>query len=304
MAAARIGIDLGGSKTEIIILSETQIIWRKREPTPAASYAAILRLIVNLVQQARAIAPAASVGVGMPGAVTDQGRIKNANTVCLNGQPFRHDLEKSLACDVRVMNDANCFALSEAIDGAASADPVVFAVIIGTGVGGGLVINRQLLEGRNRIAGEWGHNPLCKRASRSATAMRRCYCGKNDCVETFLSGAGLQQSSQELLGETISGIEISHRLKVADHKAQRLMALYAEQLAASLAVVINIVDPHVVVLGGGLSNLPGIAAEVQQYLPRYVFSDTVKTRIVVNHHGDSSGVRGAAWLWPDLEFGK
>ncbi|HEY9032975.1 MAG TPA: ROK family protein [Pseudomonadales bacterium] len=297
MGSNRIGIDLGGSKTEIIVLRGTRIFWRKRVATPSGSYPAMLDCLAELVNEARQLAPGAPVGIGMPGALCD-GRVKNANTVCLNGQAFQQDIEARLGGPVRIMNDANCFALSEAIDGAGEDGEVVFGVILGTGVGGALVVNKQVLHGANAIAGEWGHNALCRRAPVTGGNSRVCYCGRKDCVETWLSGAGLAQTFLESCGEAVSGEQLSRRLAAGDSQAQQVFRLYVEQLAASLAVVINIADPDIIVLGGGLSQLPDLAEAVEARLPDYVFSPTLRSRVLGNRHGDASGVRGAAWLWP------
>lgn len=301
MQRERIGIDLGGTKTEIIVLAENGVKWRKRSPTPASSSQAITDNIASLVREAWRVAPAAPVGIAMPGAITAQGLVKNSNTVCLNGKPFQREVEQALACPVRMMNDANCFTLSEAVDGAAMDVATVWGVIIGTGVGGGLVIDKKLLQGANAIAGEWGHNALCLRAPRAGDSPRRCYCGKTDCVETYLCGKGLSQTCQEMYGWSADGWQLAAAIEQGDARARQLLSFYAEQMAASLAVMINIVDPDKIVLGGGLSNLPQLADAVQSRLPGYVFSPTIATRVVSNKHGDASGVRGAAWLWPGTD---
>lgn len=295
-----IGIDLGGTKTEVILLHDGIEIFRKRVPTPAGSYASILQTILLLVDECRTVArQPVTIGIGMPGSLTIDGLVKNSNTVCLNGKPFKADLEPLLQQEVMVMNDANCFALSEAVDGAGSGYAVVFGIILGTGVGGGVVINRQVVRGCNGIAGEWGHNPLPISAPRVTGAARDCYCGKTDCIETFLCGAGMVQSFAEMASAKADPQQIARLLACGDVDAARLFALYCRQLAASLATVINVLDPDVVVLGGGLSNFPDFAPAVEKWLPDYVFSDRVMTRILPNLHGDSSGVRGAAWLWPE-----
>lgn len=292
----RAGIDLGGTKIEIAILSPQQMVWRKRIKTPS-HYADLLEQLTLLVNEARSQYPFSALGIAMPGAVTDGGTIKNANTTYLIGKTLQQDLQHCLGLPVRLMNDANCFALSEAIDGAGQTFSTVFGVIIGTGTGGAIVQHHRVWTGVNSIAGEWGHNALCRRAPVVNEENRPCYCGKNDCVETYLSGKGLKLTAQQLCGEALSGEEISERYRQGDKNAIEILTLYAEQLAASLSVVINIVDPDVIVLGGGLSNLPDVAALTEKALPRYVFSDVVKTQVKVNLHGDSSGVRGAAWLW-------
>lgn len=280
----RIGIDLGGTKTEIVVLGDAgETVLRERVPTPRGDYPATVAAIAALVKAAetkvscRETAPVASVGIGIPGAESRiTGRIKNANSTWLIGQPLRADLERALQRPVRIANDANCFALSEATDGAAAGAAVVFGVILGTGVGGGIVVNGQVLVGPNAIAGEWGHNPLAGEAEQ-----RPCYCGRLNCIETFLSGPAL----------------------AADGGAEDAAALqrYERRLARALAQVINLLDPDVIVLGGGVSNLDRLYDRVPRLWGEFVFSDAVATRLVKNKHGDSSGVRGAAWLWNTLE---
>ena len=278
----RIGIDLGGTKTEIIVLGAAgEEILRERVPTPRGDYAGTVATIATLVKAAEAkvspgeTASIATVGVGIPGAESRvTGLIKNANSTWLIGQPLRADLEAALGRPVRIANDANCFALSEATDGAAAGADVVFGVILGTGVGGGIVVRGEVLVGANAIAGEWGHNSLPgDEAHRPA-----CYCGRAGCIETYLSGPAL----------------------AADGGAENEAALqrYAARLARALAQVINILDPDVIVLGGGLSNLDRLYDRVPRLWQAHVFSDAVTTRLVKARHGDSSGVRGAAWLWP------
>lgn len=296
--AFHIGLDLGGTKTEVIVLDDHQAVFRHRVATPATDYTAILHTLAGLVREADSYCQgeAASIGLGMPGAITDTGLVKNSNTVCLNGKPLPADLAALLQRPLKVMNDANCFALSEAVDGAAAGAELVFGVIIGTGVGGAVVISQQVLVGANSIAGEWGHTPLPLTAPRAGTDSRRCYCGKRDCVETYLCGAGLRRSFMAISGRDADAQTIAALAQQGDAQAQQVLALYQAQLAAALAVVINILDPQVIVLGGGLSNLPGLADAVEARLGDYVFSDTVKTRVVRNRYGDSSGVRGAAWV--------
>jgi fructokinase len=274
----RIGIDLGGTKTEIIVLGDTgEELLRERVPTPRGDYAATVATIAALVKSAEAKFGAdgtASVGIAIPGAESRvTGLIKNANSTWLIGQPLRADIEAALGRPVRIANDANCFALSEATDGAASGAEVVFGVILGTGVGGGIVVRGKVLVGPNAIAGEWGHNPLPgDEAVRPA-----CYCGRAGCIETFLSGPALAAAGG-----------------AADGAA---MQRYEMRLARALAQVINLLDPDVIVLGGGVSNLDRLYDRVPRLWGEWVFSDHVATRLVKNTHGDSSGVRGAAWLW-------
>ena len=302
MPKLKAGIDLGGTKIEIIVLDESLEVYRKRISTPS-NYTQILQAIVTLHQTAKSVLAVGSLplGVGMPGALTDQGLLKNANTVCLNGQRFQADIESLLGHRVAVMNDANLFALSEAVDGAAAFGNSVFGVILGTGVGGGWVLNKTLLQGCNRIAGEWGHNPMSALAPFVTAQARPCYCGLNNCVETFLSGAGLRQTYKEFVGlhgdELSPSVEeIADLYQQGDVNAQQVLNVYARQAASALAAVINIVDPDIIVLGGGLSNLPNLAENIHKQLLPFVFSDSLKTLVVRNRHGDSSGVRGAAWL--------
>lgn len=293
-APLKLGIDLGGSKVEIIALDNGQPVLRRRAPTPQGDYGQTVQLITHLVEACeRELGQRGSVGVGIPGTRSpDHGRIKNANSQCLIDQDLQADLEQSLQRPVRLANDADCFALSEACDGAGAGAASVFGVILGTGVGGGLVVNQQLLSGPNAIAGEWGHNPLPWRRTEDG-ASRRCYCGTEDCIETFLSGPGWAARSN--LG--LDAAALVTTAKNGDSAAQQAISCYCDQLARGLASVINLFDPYVIVLGGGLSNNPLLYTHVAPLLPRYVFSDQVNTRLLQARHGDSSGVRGAAWLW-------
>lgn len=290
----RFGIDLGGTKIEIVALENNQPVHRRRLPTPQGDYAATLAAIAALVAQAEhELGASGSVGVGIPGIRSpDHGRIKNANSICLIDQDLRGDLERLLQRPVRLANDADCFALSEASDGAGAGAATVFGAILGTGVGGGVVINGRLLSGPNAIAGEWGHNPLPWRGSEDGPA-RRCYCGLEDCIETFLSGPGWAARS----GLALDAGALALAAARADSAAQQALERYCDQLARGLSSVINLLDPHVIVLGGGLSNIGALYEQVPRLLPRYVFSDRVNTRLLPAQHGDSSGVRGAAWLW-------
>lgn len=294
----RIGVDLGGTKIEVILLDGSQTHWRRRVATPYGDYSAVLKSIGDLVAQAdEHCSEKASVGIGIPGTVSpDHGHVKNANSVYLIGKDLRHDLETQLQRPVRLANDADCFTLSEGVDGAGAGYPTVFGVIIGTGCGGGILINGALLNGPNAIAGEWGHNPLPWRRDEDGPP-RVCYCGKEDCLETFLSGPGLALTDLQAGGDAVAGISVAERAAAGDATAILVLEQYADQLARGLASVANILDPHVMVLGGGVSNLPGLANRVEVLLGRYLFSDRVNTRVVLNRHGDSSGVRGAAWLW-------
>ncbi|MEW6165898.1 MAG: ROK family protein [Pseudomonadota bacterium] len=279
----RIGIDLGGTKIEVVALGDDGAeLLRERVPTPRGDYDATVAAIVGLVRAAEAkVSPggtAAGVGVGIPGAESraigkNAGLIKNANSTWLIGRPLAADLAAALGRPVRLANDANCFALSEATDGAAAGAAVVFGVILGTGVGGGIVVKGEVLGGANAIAGEWGHNPMP-----GEEAVRpRCYCGRHGCIETFLSGPALAADGG------------------ADNEAA--MQRYERRLARALAQVINLLDPDAIVLGGGVSNLDRLYDRVPRLWGEWVFSDHVATRLLKNKHGDSSGVRGAAWLW-------
>ena len=305
MTELRAGIDLGGTKIEIIVLDGGLQIYRQRVATPAPSYDDILDAIQSLHEQARQALAVSELplGIGMPGALTKSGHVKNSNTQCLNGLAFQRDIEALMQQPVKVMNDANLFALSEAVDGAARDAAIVFGLILGTGVGGGLIVNRRVIIGPNSIAGEWGHNPLSPLAPRACQDSRPCYCGLSDCVETFLSGAGLLKTYTELAGQAVRALDdivsvesIVQQSQAGDELAIKALQLYVQQLACALAAVINILDPDAIVLGGGLSNIPALVQRVKAELQPYVFSDTVNTLLINNCHGDSSGVRGAAWL--------
>jgi fructokinase len=297
----QIGIDLGGTKIEAIGLeADTLLAVRRRIATPRHEYARTIEAVARLLAEIeRETGRTGSVGVGIPGVVGHTtGLVKNANSTWLNGRPLLTDLEAALARPVRVANDANCFALSEAIDGAGRGAETVFGVILGTGVGGGIAIRRRIHEGPNQIGGEWGHNPLPWMTDEEHAIAPPCYCGKRGCVETFLSGPGFERDHTLLGGATRSSPEIVRAAAAGDAPAVQALARYADRLARALAAVINLLDPDTIVLGGGMSNLPALPSSVSKLLPRYVFSDTVLTQVVLNRHGDSSGVRGAAWLWP------
>jgi fructokinase len=296
----QIGIDLGGTKIEGIALDRvTNLAVRRRVPTPR-DYGGTLDAIAHLVAELEVeVGRTGSVGLGIPGVVTHAtGLVKNANSTWLIGRPLLADLEVRLARPVRAANDANCFTLSEAIDGAGQGFEAVFGVILGTGVGGGIAIRQRIHEGSNQIAGEWGHNPLPWMTDEERASAPECYCGKCGCVETFLSGPGFERDYALLSGTRRSSQDIVGAAAAGDPHAIRALERYHDRLARALAAVLNLLDPNVVVLGGGMSNLPELAAAVSGRLPRYVFSDTVLTKIVLNAHGDASGVRGAAWLWP------
>ncbi len=297
----RIGIDLGGTKIEAAALDASgAILIRQRTPTPAGDYAATLAAIAALVASLEAqIGVRGSVGVATPGALSlKTGLIKNANSTVLNGKPLDHDLKQLLNRPVRLENDANCFALSEAVDGAGAGARVVFGVILGTGVGGGLVVDGAVIAGRNRIAGEWGHNPLPwpQGDERPGPA---CYCGKAGCIETFLSGPSLARGyTTRVGGAAVDANAVAAAAGAGDAQALACLDLYRDRLARGLASVVNVVDPDVIVLGGGVSNIAALYDGLPALIARYAFSDGVETRVVRAAHGDSSGVRGAAWLWP------
>jgi fructokinase len=296
----QIGIDLGGTKTEAIALAADRVVAsRRRVPTPR-DYDGTLDTIVRLVAELEAeTGGPGSVGVGIPGVVTRAtGLVKNANSTWLIGRPLQTDLEARLRRPVRIANDANCFTLSEAIDGAGRGYETVFGVILGTGVGGGIAIRQRIHDGPNQIAGEWGHNPLPWMTDEERASAPKCYCGKAGCIETFLSGPGFELDHTRLAGARRSSHEIVRAASAGDAHALQALRRYEDRLARGLAAVINVLDPDAIVLGGGMSNLPDLAAAVSALLPRYVFSDTVLTKVALNLHGDSSGVRGAAWLWP------
>ena len=303
MGFMRLGIDLGGTKVEIIALDDFgSEVFRYRKGTPQGDYLATLEVIVQLVQQAKSQFPDVkknefSIGIGIPGAISlKTGRVKNANSICLIGKSFQTDLEERLEQAVRINNDANCLAVSESIDGSAAGYPVVFAVILGTGVGGGIAINQQVITGVNAIAGEWGHNPMPWRTKDDGQVVS-CYCGQKDCIETFLSGPGMLNRYQHSGGLLKSVQDIVLRASEGDILAEKFLCQYEHWLAKSLSSVINILDPDVIVLAGGLSNIERLYHNVPQYWQQTVFSDQVNTRLVKAKHGDSSGVRGAAWLW-------
>jgi fructokinase len=295
----RLGIDLGGTKIEIIALSEQgEILARERVSTPNNDYKAIVQTIVNLVQAVeQRLGAQGTVGIGTPGAISPAtGLIKNSNSVCLIGQPLDRDLSEALQRPVKLTNDANCFALSEAIDGAAAGAEVVFGVIIGTGTGGGIVINQQVLTGINGISGEWGHNPLPWPQNEELPGPA-CYCGKQGCIETFLSGPGMALDFYTVSGLSQKSPEIVALAQAGDRAAQACLSRYCDRLARGLASIINVLDPNVIVLGGGLSNIAELYTEVPRLWEKYVFSDRVDTVLKPAKYGDSSGVRGAAWLW-------
>ena len=299
--ALRIGIDLGGTKTEIIALSlGGDELLRERVDTVKGDYSQTLSTIDKLVKHVeQTLKQSGSVGVGTPGAVSPAtGLLKNSNSTWLNGKPLLQDLEQTLKRPLRIANDANCFTLSEAIDGAAKEFNVVFGVIIGTGTGGGIAVNKHILVGPNAIAGEWGHNAI-PWPDASEMPGPTCYCGKKGCIETFISGPGMTRDHSQLTGFNLSAMEIVDKAFQGEFDAVATVKRYENRLAKALAGVINIIDPDAIVLGGGLSNITQLYERVPALWGRYVFSDTVATKLLRAKHGDSSGVRGAAWLWND-----
>jgi fructokinase len=294
----RIGIDLGGTKIEGVALDEGgREVRRRRVATPRGDYSATLLAIKALVRSFEAdLGRYGSVGIGHPGAVSPAtGLVKNANSSWLNGQPFPQDLARVLERRVALANDADCFALSEATDGAAAGVGIVFGVIAGTGTGGGIVVNGTLLAGANAIAGEWGHNPLPWPQAEEWPGPA-CYCGQSGCIETFLSGPGLARDYLANGGAQLTARDVVGRAVAGESLAAECLTRYVDRMARALASIINVLDPHVIVLGGGLSNVGELYTRVSQRWGRYVFSDHISTRLVPPRHGDASGVRGAAWL--------
>lgn len=295
--SVRIGIDLGGTKTEAIALgSGGEELFRRRVDSPRDDYDGTIEMIATLVADAERVVGPATVGVGTPGAVSPAtGLIKNANSTWLNGRPLADDLAARLGRPVRLANDANCFTLSESVDGAGAGRHVVFGVIVGTGTGGCIAVDGRPITGVNAIAGEWGHNPL-PWPSDDERRGSPCYCGRTGCIETFLSGPGMTRDHLRHHGEALDAQAIAARAADDRHAAQTLDR-YENRMARALASVINIVDPDVIVLGGGLSNIDRLYERVPMLWGPFVFSDRVSTQLVRAKHGDSSGVRGAAWLW-------
>jgi fructokinase len=293
----RIGIDLGGTKIEIIALDpQGAECLRKRVATPRGDYAGTVAAIAALVRDAEAVVGPATVGIGMPGTISPAtGLVKNANSTWLNGQPLARDIVRALQREVRLANDANCFALSEAVDGAAAGQPIVFGVIVGTGTGGAIVADGRVLVGANAIGGEWGHNPM-PWPEHGEWPGPPCYCGRTGCIETFLSGPGMSRDHAGRTGENLDAMVIAARAAGGDAAADLTLQRYERRMARALASIINVVDPHAIVLGGGLSNIPRLYDRVPALWVPYVFSDRVVTTLLRARFGDSSGVRGAAWL--------
>ncbi len=293
-----IGIDLGGTKVEVLLLdAQGHERFRKRLPTPQGQYGETLHTIQQLVTEAEQQAgQTCTVGIGTPGAISPAtGLMKNSNSVVLNGKPLQADLENLLQRRIRIENDANCFALSEATDGAAAGASVVFGVIVGTGTGAGIVVHGKVLTGANAIGGEWGHNPLPWPQADELPG-KPCYCGKHGCIETWLSGTGFAKEYQQASGVSRKAAEVVELAGQGDALEEQLLQAYEERMAKSLAHIINILDPDAIVLGGGMSNIQRLYANVPARWGRYVFSDQVSTRLLAPRYGDSSGVRGAAWL--------
>ena len=302
MTALRLGIDLGGTKIHAVVLDASgQVCWEARRPTPRDDYDATLDALADVVGTARTALGGSpvSVGIGGPGTLTAEGLLKNANSTWLNGRPIERDLAARLGQPVRYANDANCLALSEATDGAGAGARVVFAVILGTGTGAGIAVDGKVLVGPNGVAGEWGHNPL-PWLEPAEDPVFDCYCGRQGCNETLLSGTGLAREHAWRHGGELRGEEIVERAAAGDAACQATLVRHARRLAQGLAAVINLLDPDVIVLGGGLSRLPHLYEQVPAQWGRWVFSggvaDPVRTRLVPARHGDASGVRGAAWI--------
>jgi fructokinase len=297
----RIGIDLGGTKIEAIaLMPDGSERMRRRRPTPNGDYRGIMQVVADLVGEIESeTGTRGSIGIATPGSISPHsGLMRNSNSTVLNGMPFDRDLSDFIGREIRIANDANCFGLSEAADGAAAGAATVFGVIVGTGVGGALVVNRKLLNGHNGIGGEWGHNPIPFPID-PKTPPRHCFCGRTNCIETFLSGGALARDHQERTGTTMSAEAIADAAAKGDPAAAQSLDLYADRLAQALAVVVNIFDPDAIVLGGGVSNISQLYATLPPLLNRYAFSDKITTPVLRAMHGDSSGVRGAAWLWEE-----
>lgn len=295
----RIGIDLGGTKISgILLAADGTVASQFRVDTPRDNYKGTIKAIVELVNGLSEKAGCQpSVGIGIPGSLSPlSGRVQNANSTWLNGQPFKQDIEDALSLPVRLANDANCFALSEAVDGSGAGAQSVFGVILGTGCGGGLVVDGQLIDGPRGIGGEWGHNPLPSPNTEELPGIR-CWCGRNGCLETWVSGPGMAQDHERICGETLTAEEISHRANEGNRDAEKTLARHASRLARGLAGVINIFDPERVVLGGGLSAMPHLYGTLPELVTPHLFSDNALIDIRSPLHGPDSGVRGAAWLW-------
>lgn len=297
----RIGIDLGGTKIEGIVLADNGDVVKKiRVSTPGTDYQKIVSTVCNVVQDLQNLsASTMTVGIGSPGALSKTtGLMKNCNSICLNDQALQQDIEAILGYGIKLENDANCFALSEAHYGAASQARTMFGVIIGTGTGGGIVINRELVTGPNSIAGEWGHNSLPSNARSLIGDDRMCYCGRKNCIETVLSGRGMAATHQERTGESLRAFEIAQGSNTENQDCRDTIAIYSKQLASCLTTVINLIDPEIIVLGGGLSNIQSLYDSVPIDMEGLVFTDKIETKLSPPSFGDASGARGAACLWP------
>lgn len=297
----RIGLDLGGTKIEGILLSDDGTIVQKiRIDTPGGNYRETVETLCGIANELQSVSETSlPVGIGTPGALTNPEEVlKNCNSICLNGQPLKKDIEQILGYEIRMENDANCFALSEALYGSAKEVDTVFGVILGTGTGGGIVINKQLHTGPNAIAGEWGHNSLPSTVRELIDTDRTCYCGRRNCIETVLSGRGLAQTFQERFQQDIDAAQIAQLATAGDRDAIDCIQLYCQQLASCLATVVNVIDPDMIVLGGGLSNIDDLYRLVPAFMEDFVFTDNMQTRLSPPSFGDASGARGAACLWP------
>jgi len=294
----KIGIDLGGTKTEGILINNQGKELKRNRIKTEKNYKGTISGIVSIVKDFESeFGICSSVGIGMPGAVSiDSTLVKNANSIWLNGQPFKKDLESELERKVNLENDANCFALSEAVDGAGKDANVVFGVILGTGVGGGVVINKKILQGRNNICGEWGHITLPNKTDEEKKYVKDCYCGKSGCIETYLSGPGFSSSFNLRYSKDCDTHEIIKGYEQNDENCREAIKIYIDHLARGLSIVCHILDPDIIVLGGGMSNIDTIYENINDVIKKYIFSDFMHTQIVKHMHGDSGGVRGAAWL--------
>ena len=294
----KIGIDLGGTKTEGIVLSSKGKELKRIRIKTEKNYSGTIKGIISIVDNFESeFGICESIGLGMPGAVSsDTTLIKNANSIWLNGKPFKKDLETKLNRSINLANDANCFTLSEAMDGAGKDEKIVFGVILGTGVGGGISINKKILEGKNKIGGEWGHITLPNKSDDEKKYVKKCYCGKIGCIETYLSGPGFESSFNLRYSKEYNTHQIIKGFSENDHNCIEGVERYVDHLARGLSIVCNILDPDVIVLGGGMSNIDIIYEIIPDAIRKYIFSDNFHTNIVKNVHGDSGGVRGAAWL--------
>ena len=294
----KIGIDLGGTKTEGILIDNDGIELKRDRIKTEKNYEGTIKGIVSIVKQfEKEFGNSSSIGIGMPGAISsDSALVKNANSIWLNGQPLKKDLQIVLDRKINLENDANCFTLSEAVDGAGKGHSVVFGVIIGTGTGGGIVVDNKVLRGKNNIAGEWGHISLPNRTDNEKKYVKECYCGKNGCMETYVSGPGFASVFNLKNNTDYDSHKILDELKNEKEQAKIAFDQYVDHLARGLSLVCNILDPDIIVLGGGMSNISYIYENIDEAFKKYIFSDTFDTKIVKNYHGDSSGVRGAAWL--------